>query len=450
MESYHGIVNHSRLILDDGNYGVSKSRMCNVVSLVGIIDFVEGEEISESDSEEEQEDDLVETYKEARETLIKIGQENQVLVKEKVRLDALVESLQNELNDVKKISQESLTLMKEKLVLANKVDKLEKELCAETEISAKLQSERDQQHKKIHMFGGTKQLDKGMSYDRTKKSNRGLGYTGQGRSNTVQINFVSEGNSHKSQYNTKSNTIKERGCYFCGKNGHIRAYCYKYWERVNKLKRERKFYSNGYRNQIWVKKSDLYQGTSRSVSKKSDLYQGASRSTSGSMTGRSGSTSGLGFQSMTEEHKATNSGYSCNITETTTATPVTAAKPATESDRKVKSIDNEEFSENYKALYERWLKLVEENSVLTKEKVMIEAQVAEAQKYGTMKEEEASQVRIQLEETQKNLRMLNNGTNQLDHLLNIGKTDRHGLGFNGNPSKSDSYFVYGGKITSTT
>ncbi|KAG7552427.1 Zinc finger CCHC-type [Arabidopsis thaliana x Arabidopsis arenosa] len=112
------------------------------------------------------------------------------------------------------------------------------------------------------------------------------------------------------------------------------------------------------------------------------------------------------------------------------------------------SIDDEEFAENYRALYEHWLKMVEENSVLTKEKLKLEAKVIEAQKYAAEKEEEASQAKVQLEETQKNLRMLNNGTKKLDHILNIGKTDKCGLGFEGKLPKSDPVFVYGGKITS--
>ncbi|KAG7546708.1 Zinc finger CCHC-type superfamily [Arabidopsis suecica] len=115
-----------------------------------------------------------------------------------------------------------------------------------------------------------------------------------------------------------------------------------------------------------------------------------------------------------------------------------------------KSISDEEFHENYKALYEHWLKIVEENSMLTKEKLKLEAKVIEAQKYAVEKEEEASQAKVLLEETQKNLKMLNNGTKKLDHILNIGKTDKCGLGFKGSLSKSDPVFVYGGKITSAS
>ncbi|XP_020865690.1 uncharacterized protein LOC110224191 [Arabidopsis lyrata subsp. lyrata] len=97
-----------------------------------------------------------------------------------------------------------------------------------------------------------------------------------------------------------------------------------------------------------------------------------------------------------------------------------------ECDSDAESVDDEEFAENYRALYEHWLKM----------------------KYAAEKEEEASQAKVQLEETQKNLRMLNNGTKKLDHILNIGKIDKCGLGFEGKLSKSDPVFVYGGKITS--
>ncbi|KAF3515686.1 hypothetical protein DY000_02058798 [Brassica cretica] len=100
---------------------------------------------------------------------------------------------------------------------------------------------------------------------------------------------------------------------------------------------------------------------------------------------------------------------------------------------------------NYKKLYEHWLKLVEENSDLVKEKAKLETQVAEALKYESEKEEEAQQADDQLAETQKGLRMLNNETNQLDHLLSIGQSDRCGLGYQGECSKAEGAFVSAGK-----
>ena len=96
---------------------------------------------------------------------------------------------------------------------------------------------------------------------------------------------------------------------------------------------------------------------------------------------------------------------------------------------------------NYEKLYEHWLKLVEANSDLDKEKAKLEAQVAEALK----KEEEARQAGAQLAETQKGLKMLNNGTDQLDNLLSIGQSDRCGLGYQGECSKAEGAFVSAGK-----
>ncbi|KAF3587061.1 hypothetical protein F2Q69_00030253 [Brassica cretica] len=51
------------------------------------------------------------------------------------------------------------------------------------------------------------------------------------------------------------------------------------------------------------------------------------------------------------------------------------------------------------------------------------------------KKKQARQARVQLEEIHKGLRMLNNGTYQLDHLLSIGQSDQCGLGFKGKSSK---------------
>ncbi|KAF3581308.1 hypothetical protein DY000_02035506 [Brassica cretica] len=81
--------------------------------------------------------------------------------------------------------------------------------------------------------------------------------------------------------------------------------------------------------------------------------------------------------------------------------------------------DGESFdlAGKYEKLYAHWLKLVETNSYLAKEKAKLEAQVAEALKYASEKEEEAREAVVQLTETQKGLRMLNNGTDQLDQLL---------------------------------
>ena len=103
-----------------------------------------------------------------------------------------------------------------------------------------------------------------------------------------------------------------------------------------------------------------------------------------------------------------------------------------------------DLAKKYETLYAQWLTMVQENSVLANEKVKLEAQIGEALKHASEKEEEARQARVQLEETQKGLRMLNTGTDQLDHLLSIGHSDRCGLGFKGESSKGGCVFVSAG------
>ncbi|XP_010419056.1 PREDICTED: uncharacterized protein LOC104704716 [Camelina sativa] len=80
----------------DDCLGNSKGR--NEKSMISI------EDDSDNDSSSEEVLDIVQNYKEVRETLIALGKENQGLIKEKLRLEALVIALQNELVDEKKIA----------------------------------------------------------------------------------------------------------------------------------------------------------------------------------------------------------------------------------------------------------------------------------------------------------------------------------------------------------
>ncbi|XP_010484727.1 PREDICTED: uncharacterized protein LOC104763000 [Camelina sativa] len=103
----------------------SEEELINLVAMVGITEFENEEEVTDSESEGEEVLGIVQNYKEVRNTLITLGKENQGLVKEKLRLEALVMSLQDELTNEKKIAKDSLDLMKEKLILSAKADKLE-------------------------------------------------------------------------------------------------------------------------------------------------------------------------------------------------------------------------------------------------------------------------------------------------------------------------------------
>ncbi|KFK33801.1 hypothetical protein AALP_AA5G062200 [Arabis alpina] len=139
----------------------------NFVTYVGIVEFDEGHAGSESDDEQDDDDDLFKSY------------------------------------------------MDEKLILATKADMWEKELYAEKEVTAQLQAQLDLQYKKIHMFAGTKQLDKILSYGRTEKSYSGLGYTGRSASKTENTKFVPAGFSHPTEQRNQSTTLRRTGCYFC-------------------------------------------------------------------------------------------------------------------------------------------------------------------------------------------------------------------------------------------
>ncbi|GMN59829.1 hypothetical protein TIFTF001_028927 [Ficus carica] len=64
------------------------------------------------------------------------------------------------------------------------------------------------------------------------------------------------------------------------------------------------------------------------------------------------------------------------------------------------------------------------------------------------KEMKLQETKLQLENTQKSLKMLNFGIAKLDHILSIGKSsrDHHGLGYTGDSSSSKIVFVRGTSI----
>lgn len=62
--------------------------------------------------------------------------------------------------------------------------------------------------------------------------------------------------------------------------------------------------------------------------------------------------------------------------------------------------------------------------VLVKEQRCLKALIKVLQKELQIEKEEARKARVKLGETQKGLRMLNSGTNQLDHLLGVGDSQK--------------------------
>ncbi|XP_010473952.1 PREDICTED: uncharacterized protein LOC104753389 [Camelina sativa] len=210
----------------------SEEELINLVAMVGITEFENGEEVIDSESDGDEVLDIVQSYKE------------------------------NELMDEKKLAKDSLDLMKEKLVLSAKADKLEEELLRERNKSTELQTELDQQHRKIHMFAGTKQLDKILSYGRTEKTHRGLGFNENMGAKSQTTKFVSAGAYQSEKEISYGVSHGSLTCYYCGKIGHYKRFCYKYWQKVCTLKQQGRFFWNGVRRQVWMKKADLYQSES--------------------------------------------------------------------------------------------------------------------------------------------------------------------------------------------
>ncbi|XP_024011236.1 paramyosin-like [Eutrema salsugineum] len=241
---------------DDDSEDDSVEETNNFVIFIGIAEIEEGQE-SESEPEEEKEDDLMSSYKEVRHVLVSLNQENSELKKENQRLSVLVDKLSKDLEAANALGQGSVNLIMEKLELANKAEGLRQHLKVEKQITEKLESELDQLKKQIHMFAGTKQLDKILSYGCQGNTKHGLGYSGKEQKSSDEIKFVSSGYNRPEDQRPVTKLRKGREYYYCGKIGHIKAYCYSRWNRVQKLMKQRKFSWNGPTNQVWLRKEDL-------------------------------------------------------------------------------------------------------------------------------------------------------------------------------------------------
>ncbi|KAF3604572.1 hypothetical protein F2Q69_00033207 [Brassica cretica] len=149
------------------------------MAFLGITDFESG---SESDVEPEREQD--ESYKEVRETLIKLSMENLSLTKEKERLEVELSLVRLELQREAELAKESVGLIKEKPILVKHAEELKEEVVAERKVSADLQEKLDQQNKNIKMLTEPKQLEKIMCAGGTENSHMGLGYRGRQNGDT--------------------------------------------------------------------------------------------------------------------------------------------------------------------------------------------------------------------------------------------------------------------------
>lgn len=154
-------------------------------------------------------------------------------------------------------------LLKEKIVLKDLNEKLKKELNEEVLKRKVLENEVAETTKRRMMLNSdTNDLNNIlMTLGMTEKSNHGLGY--QGGITTCMTKFVKGNNTEVVPTNSQKIKIERRnpyGCYYCGKNGHIKRYCYKFEAKVKRLINQQRYYA--YYNDsscVWVKKSDFYQ-----------------------------------------------------------------------------------------------------------------------------------------------------------------------------------------------
>ena len=117
--------------------------------------------------------------------------------------------------------------------------------------------------------------------------------------------------------------------------------------------------------------------------------------------------------------------------------------------------DLESLQEAYENMYTQWLKVCASNRAINGEiqvlrdlNEKIKGKISQLEVMITEKEKSLKSVAIELERTKKRLRLLNNGSNKLDHLITTGKPfgDDSGIEYKGDSSSSRIVFVKSGLL----
>ena len=112
--------------------------------------------------------------------------------------------------------------------------------------------------------------------------------------------------------------------------------------------------------------------------------------------------------------------------------------------------DDEFLYKAYEMMYAQWLKVCASKLVLKGEIQVLsnltaksEGKISELELLLVEKSENLKSITIKLERTQKSLRLLNNGSSKLDHLIITGKSlgDHGGIGYKGESSSSKTVFI---------
>ena len=147
-----------------------------------------------------------------------------------------------------------------------------------------------------------------------------------------------------------------------------------------------------------------------------------------------------------------------DLTKKFVATDENCNNAGNNSDNGVESkTDEEPRRDAYENIYGQWLRVCDENHALISENAFLidlkdksEKKMQVLETLVTKKEDRIKELSFELERTQKNLKMLNLDSTQLDQILFKGKYigNQQGLGFKGECSNSKTIFVKSNSMTS--
>ena len=118
--------------------------------------------------------------------------------------------------------------------------------------------------------------------------------------------------------------------------------------------------------------------------------------------------------------------------------------------------DDENLQEAYEKMYSQWLKVCATNRALNNEiqelrnlKAKVEGKVVQLETSLAEKDKKLKSIAIELERTKKMLRLLNNSTNRLDHLIIVGNSfdDHSGVRYKDESSSTKTILVKFGLLT---
>ncbi|PON99959.1 hypothetical protein TorRG33x02_043770, partial [Trema orientale] len=233
------------------------------------------------------------------------------------------------------------------------------------------------------------------------------------------------GNSNKGMNFLKPDSSKKNGiqCRECEGYGHVQAEC------ANTLKKKAKAMTS-----IW---SD-------------EEFEGSQEEDDNHVSNHIAFGVSLVSDDVCSLQKSAGHVATQSMQRSSVATSGTQKDHDTDSDSDESELNEESIRASYENIYSQWIRVVDQNrslegriSALIQYKENSEIKVQKLETLLTEKEAKLKEVSVELERTQKSLKMLNSGTDKLNHILSVGKSssDHKGLRFEGEHSNSKTVFV---------